>query len=86
LSQKFLEQHTLLPPSSANVEQCFSVLKSNIINSLKEETLESLILIHEEFRDEKSIKITDRLPMLYDEMKQKMNENKSRPRSRSSQI
>jgi len=83
LSKIFRAAHSFAP-SSANVEQCFSVLKllkSNIRNSLKEETLESLILIHEEFKDEKPIKITDRLLMLYDEMKQKMNENKSRPRS-----
>ena len=86
LSKIFRTIHSFAP-SSANVEQCFSILKllkSNIRNSLREETLESLVLIHEEFKDGKHIEITDRLLALYDEMKQKMNENKSR--SKSSQI
>jgi len=69
LSKIFRTIHSFAP-SSANVEQCFSILKllkSNIRNSLREETLESLVLIHEEFKDGKHIEITDRLLALYDE-------------------
>jgi len=47
-------------PLSANVEQCFSVLKllkTALRNSLKENTLESLILIHDEFKGGKPITV-----------------------------
>jgi len=70
-------------PSSANVEQCFSVLKlmkSELRNSLKEKTLESLILLHEEFKDDKPIQVPNRLIEIFDEMKRRLNEQKSASR------
>jgi len=88
LSKIFRTVHAFAP-SSANVEQCFSILKllkSNIRNSLKEETLESLVLIHEEFKDGKSIETPDRLITLFDVMKKNLNETKSRSRSSQQEI
>ena len=71
-------------PSSANVEQSFSVLKllkSDLRNSLKEKTLESLILLHEEFKNEKPIVISLSLIKKYDSMKKELNINKGRSRA-----
>ena len=79
LSKIFRTAHAFAP-SSSNVEQCFSVLKllkSELRNSLKEKTLESLILLHEQLKDNQPILISERLIEIYDDMKKKSNENKS---------
>lgn len=67
-------------PSSANVEQVFSLIKlvkSKVRNRLKEETLESLMLLEEEFRHEKAIYVDEKLIYLFDIMRQKFNRSKS---------
>ena len=82
LSAIFRAAHAFAP-STANVEQCFSVLKllkTALRNSIKENTLESLILIHQEFKDGKSITISPRLIEKYDKMKQELSLSKSRTR------
>ena len=69
-----------LAPSSANVEQCFSVLKllkTALRSSLKEKTLESLVLIHDEFKTGKPITIPNELIAKYDKMKEKLNQGKN---------
>ena len=85
LSRIFRIAHSLAP-SSANVEQCFSILKllkSDIRNKINEKTLESLILIREEFKDDTPIVITERLIEIYNEMKKKLNQSKSFSRTTS---
>ena len=82
LSKIFRTIHSFAP-SSANVEQCFSVLKllkSALRNSIKENTLESLIMIHEEFKNGKPITVSSRLIEKYNSMKKLLNEGKSKNR------
>ena len=57
-----------LPTSSANVEQVFSVLKlyrTDQRNSLKDETLEGLRLIKEEFKNNKEFNISSQILQNY---------------------
>jgi len=72
-------------PSSANIEQSFSflkLLKLDLRNNLKEKTLESLILLHEAFKNEKPIVISLSLIIKkYDSMKKELNKNKGQSRA-----
>ena len=61
-----------LPTSSAPLEQSFSIiklLKTDIRNSLSEESLEGLILIGEEYREKKQVIVTEKLMSYYNEVK-----------------
>ena len=78
LSQIMRYLHSL-PTTSANVEQSFSVMKlfkTDLRNNLKEETLQSLLLIHQKYQKEPII-ITSEIFTSYLKMKQKLNEGKS---------
>ena len=68
-----------LPTSSAIIEQSFSViklLKTDLRNKLSQHSPEGLVLVGEEYRQKKNIKISDRMMNLYDEVKQEVNMKK----------
>ena len=76
---KFARLAQTLPTSSAPIEQSFSViklLKTDLRNSLTEESLEGLILIGEEFRDRNQLLITEKLLSLYRNTKSSFIEKK----------
>jgi len=78
LSKIFKHIHSL-PTTSANVEQAFSVMKlfkNDLRNSLKEDTLQSLMFIHQKYK-EGPIIITEEIYQRYLLFKQKLNEIKS---------
>jgi len=56
---------------------CLKLLKTALRNSLKENTLESLILIHDESKGGKPITVLDQLIEKYDLRKRKSNQDKS---------
>jgi len=69
----------ILPTSSACIEQSFSSLKfiKNLLrNSLREETVQSLIIIAQEFKD-KDIIISEEMLHRYNSVKESLNKRKS---------
>ena len=73
-----------LPTSSADIEQAFSVMKlikTGIRNRLTEGSLESLMLIFQEYQENKGrIRITREMIFQYEAFKTELNERKSRSR------
>jgi len=66
----------LLPKSSVGIESYFSrmkLIKSNSRTSLKEETLQSLLLIFQEFEGKEEMLISERLLKVYKETKKALN-------------
>lgn len=78
LSNIFLTAHSLAT-SSASVEQSFSLikyLKNDLRNSLSEQTLQSLVLFSQEYKEHDSLNISDELMELYTKMKETSNKTK----------
>ena len=82
LPQIFRIAHSL-PISSATVEQTFSVMKlmkTAIRNRLQESTLQSLLMIHQEFKDcskDSRISVSDEVIRLFSNAKDDLNSRKS---------
>jgi len=72
-----------LPTSSSDVEQIFSIMKlfkSDQRNSLAEASLEGLLLVHQEFKNNGKIEITNDLVELYKLVKKEINQRKEKKR------
>lgn len=77
---KIMEVAHVLPTSSAGVEQIFSSLKlirSSLRSNLRQETVQSLLLISDAFKDE-SPEIPNEMVKLFTEAKEKMNKKKEK--------
>jgi len=76
-----------LPTGSASVEQCFStmkLIKSQIRNRLQEATLEALLLIKEEFRNNgknNRIQVHQEVLNSYEKLKEDINRRKSKEKN-----
>jgi len=69
-----------LPTSSSSLEQSFSRLKfikNNLRSNIKEETLQSLLLITQKYQNQKEIVIPKKIIQAYDIMKQTLTQRKS---------
>ena len=76
---KFAKFSQALPTSSSDLEQAFSIIKlfrTNQRNRLAENSLEGLILIHQEFQGNENIKLPENVLRLYLEMKHMLNKEK----------
>ena len=69
-----------LPTSSAPLEQSFSIiklLKTDLRNSLTEGSLEGLILVGDEYREQEDILVTEKMLHYYYQVKKTFNETKN---------
>jgi len=77
---KFVKFIQVLPTSSSDIEQAFSIIKlfrTNQRNRLSAKSLEGLILIHQEYQGEKNIILPKNLLNLFSEMKDELNQRKN---------
>jgi hypothetical protein len=82
LSKLIKACHTL-PTSTASLEQTFSRLKfikNNLRSNLKEETVQSLVLIAQEYQNCQQIIIPERLLTSYDKVTEELSTRKSKKR------
>ena len=80
---KFARLIEILPVSSSDVEQTFSILKqyrTTQRNTLSEESLEGLLLLFEEYQQGDMIKISQKILELYNELKVTLNLRKNSQR------
>jgi len=78
-----------LPTSSSPLEQSFSViklLKTDIRNSISEESLEGLILIGDQYRDTGKIFVTEKMIDLYEKVRLVFNEKKKGKKSNDNML
>jgi len=76
---KILNIAHVLPTTSAGVEQTFSLLKlirSSLRTNLREETVQSLALIHQRFQDIRKFSVSDEMLKTFDQAKMKIIERK----------
>ena len=86
---KFAKLAQILPVSSFCVEQAFSIIKlfrTDQRNRLSENSLEGLILMHQEYHDKSEITISDEMVLLCKEIKENLNNRKSDKKRTSDQI
>ena len=86
---KFAKLAQILPVSSSCVEQAFSIIKlfrTDQRNRLSENSLEGLILMHQEYHDKSEITISDEMVLLCKEIKENLNNRKSDKKRTSDQI
>jgi len=77
---KIIHMIQILPVSSSNVEQLFSIAKlyrNDQRNSLSESSLEGLLLLHQEFQQSKKLVITPEVIALYKQVRSQLNERKN---------
>lgn len=80
--------HTL-PTSSATIEQSFSVVKqvrTAVRNSLCEETLEGILFVMQEYQDQDSIDISDKMVELFCGVRDALNARKSGEATMNNQL
>ena len=77
----FFKISQILPVSSSNVEQAFSVIKlfkTNQRNSLSNHSLEGLLLLHQKYSECEKVQLPSNVEQLYLKLKEEMNNEKSK--------